>query len=85
MIRRHTPRQPRAAVTSSASSLRSVVALVRWSATPPGAACARRIAHERGAPVRPAPARHGGRPLRSRPPSRARPDQTGETSKYVMS
>ena len=50
---------------------------VRWSATPPGAACARRIAHERGAPVRPAPARHAVRPLRSRPASRARPGQTG--------
>lgn len=50
---------------------------VRWSPAPPGAACGRSIGHERGAPVRPAPARHAVRPLRSRPASRARPGVTG--------
>jgi len=90
---RHTSRQLRAAVTPSAVLLRGALSLrsahrlrasappqtspCGKSATPPGTACARRIAHERGAPARPAPARHAARPLRSRSASRARPDQPG--------
>jgi len=47
------------------------------SPAPPGAACGRSIGHERGAPVRPAPARHASTPLRFVPASRARPIVTG--------
>ena len=52
-----TRRAVAVSVTPSASSLRSVVAAVRWAATPPAAACARSVAPERGAPeTRAAPA-----------------------------
>jgi len=53
------------------------VAACGKSPAPPGAACGRSIGHERGAPVRPAPARHASTPLRFVPASRARPIQTG--------
>lgn len=50
---------------------------VHKSPAPPGAACAARMPRERGAPVRPAPARHASTALRSVPASRARPGVTG--------
>ncbi len=65
------PAQPSALARSGPS--RSV----RWSATPPGTACAVQWPARSGAPVRPAPSRHSRRPLRSRRLSRARPVQTG--------
>ena len=65
-IARHPQRVSRDLLSSSAMrcrsarrtlrKLRAEVAACGKSATPPAAACARRIAHERGAPVRPAPA-----------------------------
>lgn len=75
---RHTSRQRRAAVTPSASSLRSVVAPVRWSAVGPGGGVCGAVARTKRRSANPRRRRRSSTPLRCvpsrrRPPSQPRP------------